>query len=234
MEQPIELEATPESEKMLEEQLSYAMRIDPTRERFPCCIVWTPLPIISWFVPFIGHIGICREDGVILDFAGPNLVSVDNFAFGAVAKYIQLNRSQCRFPPNLAGNKCEPGEKHMDSGTVTTWNEGLRMAICQFQHRSYNIFTCNCHSFVANCLNKLCYGGHNGWNVVNLAVFIFCKGRWVNKLAIARSFLPFVLVLCVGLVLAGWSFLLGLALFSFAIVGWFLFGTCCFKKLIQL
>lgn len=42
-------------------------------------------------MPFIGHIGICREDGVILDFAGPNFVSVDNFAFGAVTRYIQLN-----------------------------------------------------------------------------------------------------------------------------------------------
>ncbi|CAJ2659498.1 unnamed protein product [Trifolium pratense] len=59
------------------------MQIDPRRSRFPCSIVWSPLPVISWFIPFIGHIGICREDGVILDFAGPNFVCVDNFPFGA-------------------------------------------------------------------------------------------------------------------------------------------------------
>lgn len=68
--------------------------IDPERARFPCCIVWTPLPVISWLIPFIGHIGICREDGVILDFAGPNFVCVDHFAFGAVARYVKLNREE--------------------------------------------------------------------------------------------------------------------------------------------
>lgn len=70
------------------------MRIDPGRDRFPCCIVWTPLPFVTWLVPFIGHVGICREDGVILDFAGPNFVCVDNFAFGAVSRYIQINKAK--------------------------------------------------------------------------------------------------------------------------------------------
>lgn len=68
--------------------------VDPKRARFPCCIVWTPLPLLSWLMPFIGHIGICREDGVILDFAGPNFVCVDHFTFGAVARYLQINREQ--------------------------------------------------------------------------------------------------------------------------------------------
>ncbi len=35
-------------------------KIDIVRQRFPYCIVWTPLPLISWFLPFIGHTGICR------------------------------------------------------------------------------------------------------------------------------------------------------------------------------
>lgn len=69
-------------------------QIDPRRSRFPHCIVWTPLPVISWLIPFIGHVGICREDGVILDFAGPNFVCVDNFAFGAVSRYIQINKDK--------------------------------------------------------------------------------------------------------------------------------------------
>jgi len=70
------------------------MQIDPRRARFPYCIVWTPLPIISWLIPFIGHIGICREDGVILDFAGPNFVCVDNFAFGSVTRYLQISKEK--------------------------------------------------------------------------------------------------------------------------------------------
>ena len=68
--------------------------IDPKKSKFPCCLVWTPLPVVSWLAPFIGHVGICREDGSILDFSGSNLVNVDHFAFGAAAKYYQLDRKQ--------------------------------------------------------------------------------------------------------------------------------------------
>jgi len=35
-------------------------KIDIKNNRYPYCIVWTPLPCISWFLPFIGHTGICR------------------------------------------------------------------------------------------------------------------------------------------------------------------------------
>ncbi|CAF4620544.1 unnamed protein product, partial [Rotaria magnacalcarata] len=50
-------------------------RIDMVRVRYPHCIVWTPIPLLTWFFPFIGHIGIARTDGVIRDFAGPYYVS---------------------------------------------------------------------------------------------------------------------------------------------------------------
>lgn len=71
--------------------------IDPKKAKFPCCLVWTPLPVVSWLAPFIGHVGICREDGVVLDFSGSNFVNIDDFAFGAVARYLQLDRSQVPF-----------------------------------------------------------------------------------------------------------------------------------------
>ncbi|XP_022851851.1 protein REVERSION-TO-ETHYLENE SENSITIVITY1-like [Olea europaea var. sylvestris] len=68
--------------------------IDPKKAKFPCCVIWTPLPVVSWLAPFIGHVGICREDGTIIDFSGSNLVNIDDFAFGSVARYIQLDRKQ--------------------------------------------------------------------------------------------------------------------------------------------
>lgn len=71
--------------------------VDPNKAKFPCCMVWTPLPVVSWLAPFIGHVGICREDGVVLDFSGSNFVNVDAFAFGAVARYLQLDRNQVMF-----------------------------------------------------------------------------------------------------------------------------------------
>lgn len=51
-------------------------RIDRKRVRYPHCVVWTPIPVLTWLFPFIGHMGIARTDGVIRDFAGPYYVSV--------------------------------------------------------------------------------------------------------------------------------------------------------------
>ncbi|KAK9165421.1 hypothetical protein Scep_000612 [Stephania cephalantha] len=100
-----------DNEMMLPTTMPQNMQIDPRSARFPCCIVWTPLPVLSWFIPFIGHIGICREDGVILDFAGPNFVCVDNFAFGSAARYFQINKVETE--------KGEEGRK------LTTWDDAL-------------------------------------------------------------------------------------------------------------
>lgn len=68
--------------------------VEPKKSRFPCCIVWTPLPVVSWLAPFIGHVGIGREDGTILDFSGSNFVNIDDFAFGSVARFLELDRKK--------------------------------------------------------------------------------------------------------------------------------------------
>ena len=34
-------------------------QIDPENLRFPYCVVWRPLPLLSWVLPIIGHTGIC-------------------------------------------------------------------------------------------------------------------------------------------------------------------------------
>ena len=61
-------------------------KIDPARARFPFSIVWTPLPLITWLIPLIGHTGIGMSNGVIHDFAGPYYISVDDLAFGEAHK----------------------------------------------------------------------------------------------------------------------------------------------------
>ncbi len=61
---------------MNEENFMPNDRIDIVRVRYPHCIVWTPIPLLTWLFPFIGHMGIARTDGVIRDFAGPYYVSV--------------------------------------------------------------------------------------------------------------------------------------------------------------
>lgn len=121
----------------------------------------------------------------------------------------------------------EPGRE------VSTWDDALRKTTQEFQHRSYNLLTCNCHSFVANNLNRL--GLHSGgWNVVNLAALIFLKGRWVSTGSVVRSVLPFFITFALGLAFGGLTFLTYWAFFTCFLVGWFLLGTYCFKDLIQL
>ncbi|KAL8211160.1 hypothetical protein R6Q57_005597 [Mikania cordata] len=220
---------------VIEQDVPHKKQIDPVRARFPCCIVWTPLPVISWLLPFIGHVGICREDGVILDFAGPNFVCVDNFAFGSVARYIQISKEKCSITSHPSTTfRCEEDYMLVESGrNQYTWDGALQKSTQEYQHRNYNIFTCNCHSFVANNLNRLEFQG-GGWNVVNLAALILLKGEWVNTTSMIRSYLPFVLLLFIGITFVGASFLTFLVLFAFLLVGWFVCGAYCFKNLIQL
>ena len=40
--------------------------IDPSSDKYPYCIVWSPLPVITWFLPFIGHTGIGNSEGVLV------------------------------------------------------------------------------------------------------------------------------------------------------------------------
>ncbi|XP_051148295.1 protein RTE1-HOMOLOG [Andrographis paniculata] len=218
---------------MIGGDMTESTQIDPKRSRFPYCIVWTPLPVLSWFFPCIGHIGICREDGVILDFAGPNFVCVDNFTFGAPKRYIQLSKEQCC---TLLGstdhsNIDEPPESE-DGREIASWDDALRRSTLEYQHNSYNILTCNCHSFVANCLNRLKFQAGN-WNVVNLAILMFVKGRFVSKIAAFRTYLPFLLVFALGFGLGGNTFLTYLAIFIFILVGWFIVGTYCLRNVIR-
>ncbi|CAH9087107.1 unnamed protein product [Cuscuta epithymum] len=221
----LKLEVDDEHSLMIEESIS----IDARRDRFPSCIVWTPIPVLSWFVPLIGHIGICRENGVILDFAGPNFVCVDSFAFGAPARYVQIRKDECHVSRHPIPYERE--EANENGNDMATWDGALHKSTAEYQHRSYNLLTCNCHSFVANALNRLSFQG-GGWNVVNVAVFIALHGQWVNKTSILKTYLPFLIVSGLGLTLGGWAFLIYLAIFIAILIGWFLVGSYCFKKMI--
>ena len=47
------------SENKVETKTIPKRSIEIEKNRYPYCIVWTPLPLISWIFPFIGHTGIC-------------------------------------------------------------------------------------------------------------------------------------------------------------------------------
>ena len=73
------------------DEVEIKIRFSKKHNRFPNCIVWTPIPCITWLLPFIGHTGICGTDGVIHDFAGSHCITIDNMAFGKPTKYARLS-----------------------------------------------------------------------------------------------------------------------------------------------
>lgn len=111
--------------------------IDHEEQRYPYCIVWTPLPVISWFLPFIGHTGIGDSNGTLYDFAGPYTIGVGKLTFSAPTKFYPLDPTLC---------------------TLASWDEGIREGNKVYKGRMHNIFCDNCHSHVAKCLNVMGYG----------------------------------------------------------------------------
>lgn len=77
-----------EDEIVKSSSLPQGPAIDVENHRYPYCIVWTPLPVITAIVPNIGHTGICTyqlyrlflnmnsSEGVIHDFAASHYISV--------------------------------------------------------------------------------------------------------------------------------------------------------------
>ena len=114
-------------------------RVTARFKRFPLCITWTPIPVISWIFPFIGHTGIADSRGVIHDFAGPYYISQDKFAFGETHKYVKL--------ANL--------EEH----APLEYDDAINKANEDFKKLMHNLICNNCHLHVARALNYLGYKG---------------------------------------------------------------------------
>ncbi|ETV98416.1 hypothetical protein H310_08582 [Aphanomyces invadans] len=151
-------------------------RVDVGNDRYPFSIVWTPLPLISWFFPFIGHMGIADSNGIIYDFAGPYYIGEDNFAFGRPTRYLQLT-----LPASVSED---------------AWDEGVRQGCDVYKKRMHNICCDNCHSHVARCLNSMgypCVWGSN-WNMVVLCFYCLFNGGFVNLRGFLLTWGPFSII----------------------------------------
>ncbi|KAF3839964.1 hypothetical protein F7725_018681 [Dissostichus mawsoni] len=105
---------------------------DKKNNRYPYCIVWTPIPILSWVFPFIGHMGICTSAGIIRDFAGSYFVSLDvdkvcgnGAAIWDKAVHDASEEYKCR-PHNLCLDNCHShvamALNLMRYNNSTSWN----------------------------------------------------------------------------------------------------------------
>ncbi|XP_045913951.1 transmembrane protein 222 isoform X2 [Micropterus dolomieu] len=159
-------------------------KINPATSRYPYCIVWTPIPVLSWLFPFIGHMGICTSTGVIRDFAGPYFVSEDNMAFGRPTKYWMLDVS-----------------KVYASGS-NAWDTAVHDASEEYKHRMHNLCCDNCHSHVAMALNLMRYENSTSWNMIKLCLLALIHGKHVSCVGFLKTWLPFLMLMGIILTVA--------------------------------
>jgi hypothetical protein len=145
--------------------------IDMKTNRYPYCLVWTPLPLITALFPFIGHTGICTSEGIIHDFSGSCCVTVDDMAFGNPTKYVRLE------VPNK-----------------TSWNSHIESGDEMYRTQDHNLFCNNCHSHCAYVLNQAGYQ-KGGWNMVNIAFLLVCKGKYTSFSGFIKTYIWFGLII---------------------------------------
>lgn len=163
-------------------------KIDVAHERYPFCIVWTPIPLITWLLPFVGHMGICNSEGIIHDFAGPYYIGQDCMAFGDPVKYWDIS--------HLLGPKKDTPAQYMvtPQRTMEVYDEAIASTTGYFrQTQMYNFFCNNCHSFVASCL-EAGHVGNRSWNMVKLAFYLFFCGKYISFGRFMKAHLPFLLI----------------------------------------
>ena len=154
--------------------------IDLKSSHFPYCIVWTPIPLITYLFPSIGHTGIGTSSGIIHDFAGSFFVSVDDFAFGKPTKYFKLNLSD--------------QEKY-------NWDRAIEKGDNKYNMEEHNIFINNCHSHVAYVLNQLNYRGKNNYNMVSIWWMLITKGKYVSFCGFFKTYIGFLIIILIVLII---------------------------------
>ena len=139
------------------------------------CIVWTPLPIISWLIPLIGHTGISNSEGIIFDFGASFYIAEDNFTFGQPTKYVQLD------PDKLTSDQL-------------TWDQAIRQSADRFRQRQHNIATNNCHDHVADTLNAMEYAGRRNYNSFDVFLMVTFKSKYIGIKGFLTQWVPFLLL----------------------------------------
>lgn len=182
--------------------------VDGPKERFPFCIVWTPLPFLTTIVPFIGHVGITDSKGRIYDFQGDYIIGKEHLLFGKTVKYLDLSR---RYVPSAYSNPSGSSEAIREE--IALYDRNLEEVIHHFRtSEKYSFIRNNCHDFVASVLNahpsmevELASerSAPQRWNVQNIMLAITQEGKYVSwkRLfqACWKSIVLYTLLLCVCL-----------------------------------
>ena len=157
-------------------ELSSNKEINLETSKFPYCIVWTPIPILTYLIPSLGHSGIGDSNGMIHDFAGSFYIGVDNFAFGKPTKYFRLELSN-------------EEKKNLD--------KAIELGDQKFSKEEHHLITNNCHSHVAYILNQLNYLGKNDYNMFSIWWMLIIKGKFVSCCGFFKTYIGFLIIILI-------------------------------------
>lgn len=102
--------------------------------KYPHHLIWTTIPIISWIIPFIGHMGITDSKGNIYDFSGNYTIQKNNFAFGDPIRVYQL--------PSTYNQP----EYSLDDQII--------FISSKYRQKQHSFITNNCHHYCLDCLQS--------------------------------------------------------------------------------
>ena len=173
-----------ERENEKEKNKKFEINIDKKNDRYPYSLVWTSIPCITHIIPWIGHLGICKSNGIIYDFAGHCLVNENNFFFGKPYEYAFL----------------EPKENER-----IKWDQSIDKVVNKFKRMNYNFFCNNCHSFCCEVLNEIKYNGKNNYGMISVWWSVVTKGKYLSCYNVFKTYVVFTVIFLGIIALILWS-----------------------------
>lgn len=140
-------------------------------------VVWTPIPILSWFCPAIGHVGVCDSYGTVYDFQGSHYVGRGNMLFGRPVQSWKLEISDDEM------------------------NNAIESSYHKYSQINYNFFCSNCHCFAASVLDDAqitpvlpCLGSWSSFATLQIIIALILYGRSLSVSKFFAIWLPFVVI----------------------------------------
>lgn len=168
-------------------------RMTERNEDLAFTILWSPLPPITWILPFIGHTGIADSRGIASDFQGPYSVGDQGrMAFGPPTRALKLRIRDL-------SSSSSSSSPELPLVNAEQWDDAIQDANQVYRGRMHNICCDNCHSHVCCALNRMPIKAYNidKWDMVKLCFLMFFRARFLSTSAILVQFGPFVVLVLI-------------------------------------
>lgn len=168
--------------------------IDSHGKRFPYCIILQPFPIISWVLPFAGHMGITDSRGVVYDFQGPYTIVRDRPMLGCVTRTVQLD-------PTLTTAM----SSNDNLNDFEIYDQCIAEGVKHYSNRVHILCWDNCNHHVAYTLNILGYDNIKNYGLLRLWVIFAFRSKAIGIEGFISTWLPFIIFLLLIYLLSGFQ-----------------------------